>query len=365
MSELILESGPLETRAALVESGAVVEFHLRRNDQPSRLGELWRGRVTRVDQAQGAALVDLGPAGQGFLKLKDAGPPPVEGQSIVVEVIRDATGDKAPRLAARPGAATADGPVPACLKPAPGPALALARQLAGRAPERIVVEGPEAPALRAALGPAVELHRGPRLLFAARDLEESFAEALDRTVPLTPHGRLTIDELEALTAIDIDAGGGAPGPVNRAALLRAAAEIRRRNLSGQILLDPIRLAPPEMTRLHGALARALAADPLTPELARGSLGGLLLVTRRRLGPSLRQAATEPAPDGEGRRLSTRHLAARLLRLVEAGRRAAPGARFLATVPADVAEWAAHQGELRDPRLEIACGRSRNVALVQA
>lgn len=365
MSVLIIESGPLEIRAAVIENGEPVEFHLRRTDQPSRLGEIWHCRVLTCDRANGAAFVDLGPAGRGFLRLKDAGGPLVEGQALTVEVIRDVTGDKAARVAGRPGPAPPADAAPACLRPAPAPAVGLARQLSAGTTERVIVEGPDAAALRAALGPAVELHRGPRLAFADWDLDEAFAQALERTVLLAPHGRLTIDELEALTAIDIDAGGGPPGPVNRQAVIRAAAEIRRRNLSGQVLLDPVRLSGAEMAKLHGDLARALAADPRRPELARGTLDGLMLVTRKRLGPSLRQAATEAMPDGDGRRLSTRHLAARLLRLVEAARRAAPGARLHATVPPDVAAWAAAWPGLRDSRLEIACGTARNVALVQA
>lgn len=87
---LALSVSPGETRGAVIEDGRLVELLVQRPDAASRVGEIHRGRVTAVDRVIGAAFVDLGAAGEGFLSLEGAAPIPPEGASLLVQIERDA-----------------------------------------------------------------------------------------------------------------------------------------------------------------------------------------------------------------------------------------------------------------------------------
>lgn len=368
---LAIEAGPLETRTALAENGMPVEFHVFPAGRPSLLGEVRLGRVVSVEKGMGALFVDLGLDRPAFLKLKDAGrPSPAAGAAIAVEVIREPAGGKAARVTARLAAPPdAAGRVPpALLRPGPHPAARLAREAAAAGPLEVVIEGPAAAAVRAGLdGIESRGHQGLRPLFEAEGLEDAFLAALARRIALGSGGSLTIDETEALTAIDIDGGAMAARAANEAGAAAAAREIRRRNLGGQIVIDFIGEAA-DIAAGRAALARALAADPGRPELARGDLNGLVLVTRPRLGDSLTRAVTEPSPAADGRRLSASHLAARLLRRAESLARHHPGQALRATAPQDVLDFAAPLFEslvrpLGAPlRIEASSGDGRGVTV---
>jgi ribonuclease G len=66
-NELLIESGPHETRVALLEEGRVVEVHIERATEPGLVGSIYRGRVSRVVPGIQAAFVDLGLDRDAFL----------------------------------------------------------------------------------------------------------------------------------------------------------------------------------------------------------------------------------------------------------------------------------------------------------
>lgn len=339
---LLIEAGAFETRLALLDGGEVVEFRVFPAGRLSRLGEIRLGRIIATEAALGAYFIDIGLDRPAFLKRKDA-PGAREGDSLAVEIIRDATGTKAARVSAR---STADKlpagdtrTPPALLRPAPPPALRLAQ---ARAVDDILMAGDEiAPLLAAArrMLPAarVGIAHGIADLLAAEGVEDDFAAALSPHLPLGPTGALTIAETEALTAIDIDGGGLGPRAANEAGARLAAAEIRRRNLSGQIVIDFIGDAP-AIAAGRQALLQALAPDPLRPEVARGDLNGLTLVTRQRDGDSVYRAVTESCPIADGRWLAPGHLAASLSRIAETLARHHPGRPLRALLPGDILPW---------------------------
>jgi Ribonuclease G/E len=365
----VIEAGPLETRTALIEDGSAVEFHVFPQGRPFLAGEIRLGRVASVEKAMGALFVDIGLDRPAFLKLKDAGRPvPAQGAAIVVEIIREPTGTKAARVTTRLAATVdpAGQSPPARLLAAPHPAVRLARAAAAAGPLDVIIEGNGVVGLRGALKDLnAQGHQGMRSLFSAAGIEEAFLAALDRRVALEGGGSLTIDETEALTAIDIDGAILGARAANEAGARAAAAEIRRRNLAGQIVIDFIGDSVDIAAGRH-ALAKALVHDPLRPELARGDLNGLILLTRTRLGPSLRGSVTEPCPASDGRRLTAGHLAARLLRRAESLARHYPGRALLARAPQDVLDFAAARFEelvrpLGAPlRIETSLGDGRDV-----
>ena len=164
-------------------------------------------------------------------------------------------------------------------------------------------------------------------LFERHDCAGRLQTALESEVTLPGGARLTIEETRALTAIDVDtsqASGAAAAETAEA----AGREIILRNLSGLIAIDfagrgGSRRREAQLKALKGALA-----DDRTPHRVLGvTAGGVVEVNRQRLGPSLRQALTEPASGAfGGRRLRLEAIAHEAA--VAARREVASGARAL-------------------------------------
>ncbi len=87
--DLIIEAGPLETRAALVEGERVEAIWLG----PEETGAIYAAKVTKADPSLGGAFLDLGEE-EGFLNASD-GALPEEGSTICVQMKRPAIGGKA------------------------------------------------------------------------------------------------------------------------------------------------------------------------------------------------------------------------------------------------------------------------------
>ena len=177
------------------------------------------------------------------------------------------------------------------------------------------------------LVPALSLTEPAAPLLERHDCAGRLAAALEPEVVLTGGARLTIEETRALAAIDVDTSQAAGAAATETAEA-AGREIVLRNLGGLIAID---FAGRGGARRREAqievLKRALAADRTPHRVLGVTAGGVVEVNRQRLGPSLRQALTEPvAGDFGGRSLrleAVAHEAAGAAR-----REAASGARAL-------------------------------------
>jgi ribonuclease G len=104
--ELLVSVSAGLTRVALLAAGLVQELHLERADTPSLVGNLYVGRVQRLLPGMNSAFVDIGVGANGLLAGADLPlPGAIEqqlraGQGLLVQVTRDALGDKGPRLTA-------------------------------------------------------------------------------------------------------------------------------------------------------------------------------------------------------------------------------------------------------------------------
>lgn len=126
--EVLINVGPGETRVAVVENGRPVELILERTMEDdlkaktgraghSLLGNIFLGRVQRVLPGMQAAFVEIGLERAGFLGAREARClcelthldehvlPPIsacvtEGQTILVQAVKDPIGDKGARLSA-------------------------------------------------------------------------------------------------------------------------------------------------------------------------------------------------------------------------------------------------------------------------
>ncbi len=72
-SEIIINANPIETRVALMEGGAVVELFVERPGEAggSVIGNIYKGRVSRVLPGMQAAFVDIGLERAAFLYVSD------------------------------------------------------------------------------------------------------------------------------------------------------------------------------------------------------------------------------------------------------------------------------------------------------
>ncbi|MBO9663582.1 ribonuclease G [Dokdonella sp.] len=118
--EILINVTPRETRVALVENGMLQEVHVERASRRGYVGNIYKGKVSRVMPGMQAAFVEIGLERAAFLHASDivrltspligdngesapAPPPPIgelvrDGQEIVVQVVKDPIGSKGARL---------------------------------------------------------------------------------------------------------------------------------------------------------------------------------------------------------------------------------------------------------------------------
>ena len=109
----VVNVSPGETRIALLSGDRTVEVLHHRAGNESLVGNVYLGRVVRIVAGIQAAFVDIGAGRDGFLNGADARTDPDsptqpigalvhEGEAVLVQVQRDAAGDKGARLTMRP-----------------------------------------------------------------------------------------------------------------------------------------------------------------------------------------------------------------------------------------------------------------------
>lgn len=113
--EILINVTPNETRVAIVENGMLQEVYMERGSDDGVLGNIYKGRVSRVLPGMQAAFIDIGLHRTAFLNAADMVPnahngngesapglPIAEllraGELIVVQVIKDPIGTKGARL---------------------------------------------------------------------------------------------------------------------------------------------------------------------------------------------------------------------------------------------------------------------------
>jgi ribonuclease G len=119
--EILINVTPRETRAAVVENGVLQEVLIERALRRGYVGNIYKGRVSRVMPGMQAAFVEIGLERAAFLHASDIlrslpplvgdgqespAPPPSQpigelvrdGQEILVQVIKDPIGSKGARL---------------------------------------------------------------------------------------------------------------------------------------------------------------------------------------------------------------------------------------------------------------------------
>lgn len=159
-----------------------------------------------------------------------------------------------------------------------------------------------------ALKPYMELYEGEEPLFDAYGVEVELAEALEKKVWLKSGGYIIIDQMEALTAIDVNTGkyvGKRSSEetalkTNLEAVKEIAYQLRLRNIGGIIVIDFIDMAKAtNREKVYNALRETLKADRARTNILKVSELGVVEMTRQRIRESMLQALSEPCPYCEG------------------------------------------------------------------
>jgi len=141
----------------------------------------------------------------------------------------------------------------------------------------------------------IRLYEGKRPLFEMYDVERQIQQTFSRRVDLARGGYLTIDETEALTAIDVNTGGDIRYRNQEAAILNvnieAAKEIPRqlqlRKISGIIVVDFVDIAnESDMNKVITQLQEGLNRDRMPAHYIDTTALGLVEITRKREEVSL-------------------------------------------------------------------------------
>ena len=112
--DILINVTPFETRVAIVAQGSVQELHVERSIQRGHVGNIYLGRVVRVLPGMQSAFVDVGLERAAFIHIADLREnraerslgqtaTPIEkllfeGQTLMVQVIKDPLGTKGARL---------------------------------------------------------------------------------------------------------------------------------------------------------------------------------------------------------------------------------------------------------------------------
>lgn len=319
---LYLDQAPGETRAVVTLDGRPERFFLERIDDGDapQLDRRYAARLARIEQAIGAAFLDLGDGFEALAALTGEAKTLTQGALIEVEIIAEARRGKLAQARVVGAAQGAPGAL--------GPRRRLLELAMAHAPSQAVTEGAEARDLA--------------------DEAESQILALEHALP--GGGSLAIEPTRALVAIDVDLGARAGDPrraarqANLTAIAEAARLLRLKGLGGLIVFDLVG-AGHDGPSLGEAARRAFAPDEPGVGLGPISRFGLLqIATPWRITP-----LAERLCDPRGV-VSAATVALRLMRALEREGRADGGARLIARCAPLVAAAAAPYAEALKGRI---------------
>ena len=99
---MLVSVSPGERRAAIMRDGRPWELLVDRDTRPSLVGSIHRARVRRIERGVDAAFLEIADGVTAFLPLSDRRASRLsEGDSLLVQVTRDAVDDKGPTVSTR------------------------------------------------------------------------------------------------------------------------------------------------------------------------------------------------------------------------------------------------------------------------
>ena len=105
--EILINITPQETRVAIIQNAAVQELRIERTRQRGIVGNIYLAKVARVLPGMQSAFIDIGLERTGFMHVADINQNNnqtqiekllFEGQTLLVQVLKDPLGTKGARL---------------------------------------------------------------------------------------------------------------------------------------------------------------------------------------------------------------------------------------------------------------------------
>jgi hypothetical protein len=155
----------------------------------------------------------------------------------------------------------------------------------------------------------IEMYDGNDPIFDGYGIEIEIDRALERKVWLKSGGYLIVDEMEALTAVDVNTGRfvgkksleDTITKTNMEAAQEVAEQLRIRSIGGMIVVDFIDMdRPHNREKVTRAFNDYLRKDRSKAAVTRISELGLIEMTRKRTRESLLHTLTEPCTACEGK-----------------------------------------------------------------
>ncbi|RKX71426.1 ribonuclease G [candidate division WOR-3 bacterium] len=168
------------------------------------------------------------------------------------------------------------------------------------------------------LYPKLKLYSGKRPIFEHFGIEAEITKALERKIWLKSGGYITIDETEALTAIDVNTGRFAQEKnpetlayqTNLEAIKEIARQLRLRDIGGLVIIDLIDMSKRgHYLKIISELKKLLKRDRAHYKIGKLTNFGVLELTRERTRLNLSETLGETCPHcrGIGRVLSKRSI----------------------------------------------------------
>ena len=154
----------------------------------------------------------------------------------------------------------------------------------------------------------IELYESEDPIFDTHGVEIELTDAIEKKVWLKSGGYIVIDQMEALTAIDVNTGKYVGKKSSEETVLKTNMEaikeivyqLKLRNIGGIIVLDLIDMAKASnREKVYNALKEELRSDKARTNILKISELGLIEMTRKRVRESITQLICEPCPYCEG------------------------------------------------------------------
>jgi ribonuclease G len=353
VKKLIINYKTREKRLAVLNEKNVEKLLIDQPQQQTAVGNIYLGVVSKVLPGMNAVFIDIGEEMNGFLhrdKLISftTSKEPFEkrknqsitrfvfqGEKLLVQVDKDATGTKGPRLIGVGEFHPQYKELSQTAEKLKKPGLLhrkdfffeqIVQELnRGTVVEVFVDDLPLKQSLEE-LGKdvPVQLFQGKENIFASHNIEHEIEQALQKTVPLESGAYLVFDETEALTIIDVNTGkfsgkNNLADTVVQTNLLAAEEIIRQivlRDIGGMILIDFIDMKNDKDRQLVlRKIEDHLSQDEKRTKVIGFTPLGILQLTRKRTKVALSESLTVACEvcDGTGRVLSPETVAFRLER----------------------------------------------------
>jgi ribonuclease G len=154
----------------------------------------------------------------------------------------------------------------------------------------------------------IELYESEEQIFDTYGVEIELADATSKKVWLKSGGYIIIDQMEALTAIDVNTGKYVGKKSSEETVLKTNMEavkeivyqLKLRNIGGIIVLDLIDMTKSaNKEKVYNALKEALKSDKARTNILKISELGLVEMTRKRSRENITQLLCEACPYCEG------------------------------------------------------------------